>query len=263
MKEGRISVKEIQAAFISRDIKDGEWAEVGANLPVPRAGVLLAHLTHGPNMKILFSLTKANLINEKAIESFMFVTDHKATKWAEAYFVHDQLLRLNKLRRRGVFFAGGLQVDKYGNTNLIGIGKDYNRLTFRGPGGIGTCNATTHADRYYIFVNAHNTRTFVERCDFITTFGWGEGGEDARQKLGLPGGGPKYCITPLCIMDFEEKTKRMRLRSIYPSTTVEQVLENTAFELVIPKSVPITELPTDEEIRVLRSRIDIKGELRN
>ena len=55
------TVKEIMATVLARDLVDGEWVEVGANLPVPRAGVLLAHLLWGPNMTVMIAMTKANV----------------------------------------------------------------------------------------------------------------------------------------------------------------------------------------------------------
>ena len=64
------SIKEIMATVLARDLVDGEWVEVGANLPVPRAGVLLAHLTRGPNMTVMIAMTKANVLQEPVIEEF-------------------------------------------------------------------------------------------------------------------------------------------------------------------------------------------------
>ena len=101
--------------------------EVGANLPVPRAGVLLAHLTRGPNMTVMIAMTKANVLNEPVIEEFELITDQRATRWAEAYYLHNDLVENMKFRRKGVFFAGALQIDAYGNSNLIGIGQGSSR----------------------------------------------------------------------------------------------------------------------------------------
>lgn len=256
------TTKEIMATVIARDLHDGEWVEVGANLPVPRAGVLLAHLTRGPNMTVMIAMTKANVFHEPVIEEFTLITDHRATRWAEAYYLHNDLVENMKFRRNGVFFAGALQIDRYGNSNLIGIGKDYRSLAFRGPGAIGTCNATVMNSRFHLVVNAHDRRIFVPRCDFVSSLGWGSGGKDARTRLGLPGGGPRYVITPLCVMDFEEETKRMRLKSVHPGVTVKEVEEKTGFDLVIPPNVPETAPPTEQELETLRARIDVRGALR-
>ena len=132
-----------------------------------------------------------------------------------------------------------------------------------GLGEIGTTTMTTYTKRYYLYLNSHDARVLVERCDFVTAFGWGAGGADARTRLGLPGGGPKYCITPLCIFDFEEGTKRMRLKSVHPGVTVEQVLARTGFTPVVPAKVGETEPPTAEEIAILRQRVDVEGVLRS
>ncbi len=257
------TTKEIMATVLARDLEDGYWVEVGANLPVPRAGVLLAHLLWGPNMSVMIAMTKANVLNEPVIEEFQLITDQRATRWAEAYYIHNDLVENMKFRRKGVFFAGALQIDGFGNSNLIGIGSDYKKLKFRGPGAIGVCNATVMNSRFHLVVNSHDKRIFVPKCDFVSAYGWGTGGEDARTKLGLPGGGPRYVVTPLCVMDFEEGTKRMRLKSVHPGVKVEDVVANTGFELVIPSSVPTTEGPTPEQLHVLRTRIDVQGALRS
>jgi glutaconate CoA-transferase subunit B len=257
------TTKEIMATVLARDLNDGEWVEVGANLPVPRAGVLLAHLTRGPNMTVMIAMTKANVLNEPVIEEFELITDQRATRWAEAYYLHNDLVENMKFRRIGVFFAGALQIDQFGNSNLIGTGKDYKALKFRGPGAIGVCNATVMNGRFHLVANSHDLRTFVPRCDFVSAFGWGQGGKDARLKLGLPGGGPKYVVTPLAVMDFEPESKQMRLKSLHPGVTLDEVVQRTGFKLVIPEKVQTTELPTAEELGILRNRIDVRGALRN
>ena len=71
------------------------------------------------------------------------------------------------------------------------------------------------------------------------------------------------CLTPLCFMDFDENSKRMRLKSIHPGVSVDEVVANTGFELIIPASVPVTEPPTESEMQVLRTRVDPEGILRS
>src|ERR1700752_450414 len=110
-----LSLKEIMAAVIAHDLRDGEWVEVGANLPVPRAGALLAHLTHGPNMIVMLAMTKAYLRDEPVLEEYEYITDVGAMRWAEAHYPHDQLLNAQRRRIKGVFFCGGIQIDRYGN----------------------------------------------------------------------------------------------------------------------------------------------------
>ncbi len=256
------SALEIMAAFLASDLQDGELLVVGAAMPVAEVAVRLAHFTHGPNMELNFIGARMNAAHLHSLPTPEFGWDRRVVRWAESF--SDTGHRFDRVKdwHRRVFFIGGVQVDPHGNTNLIGVGTDHARLRFRGPGSVGTSTLSTHVGRYYILLNSHSARTFVERCDFISAFGWGDGDPDARRKLGLPGGGPRYCVTPLCVMDFTDDTKRLRLRSLHPGVTVEQVQDNTGFELIVPDEVPTTPLPTVEQLEVIRTRADLRGALR-
>lgn len=256
------STAELLACFLARDLNDGEELQVGVALPIPEAAVRLAHLTHGPNMELIFLGARMNVHHLDHLPMPAFGWDARVVRWAESF--SDRGHRFDQVRdwQRRVFFVGGLQVDPHGNTNLIGVGQDFRRLQFRGPGSVGTSTLTTHVGRYYIVLNSHTPRIFVPRCDFISTVGWGSGGADARTALGLPGGGPKYCITPLCILDFTPDEKRLRLVSLHPGVTLAQVQAQTGFELVIPAQIPTTAAPTPEDLQVLRTQVDVAGALR-
>ncbi|MBM4259430.1 MAG: hypothetical protein FJ147_26470 [Deltaproteobacteria bacterium] len=253
---------EQMAIFLARELKDGDVLRVGVAMPVAEAAVRLAHLTHGPNMELVFLGARMNVAHLDTIPMPAFGWDRRVVRWAESY--SDTGHRFDRIKDwdRHVFFIGGVQVDPFGNTNLIGVGSDYNRLRFRGPGSVGTPTLSTHVGRYYIVLNSHTARLLVEKCDFISAYGWGTGGTDAREKLGIPGGGPRYCVTPMCIFEFPEPHKRMQLRSVHAGITAQEVQANTGFALTLPASVPATEPPTPEELHALRTRVDRDGVLR-
>jgi len=48
------------------------------------------------------------------------------------------------------------------------------------------------------------------------------------------------------------------LATAHPGVSVQQVLENSGFDLIVPKNVQTTELPTPEELTLLRA-IDPSG----
>ncbi len=255
------TTQELLACAMARDLEDGLGVPVGANLPVPRAAVLLAHMLHGPNMLVLLSWTRANLINVPEMRPFEFITDWRAAQWGESYWAHDDGFLNMRRRSNWIFFVGGLQIDQHGNSNLIGTGKDYRHLDFRGPGGVGTGNMAAFTDRYYLYSYQHNRRIFVPQVDFISALGWGDG-PGTRERWKIPGGGPRYCYTSLCVMDFEPESKRMRLKSVHPGVTVDQVVDATGFELLVPEEVQETPGPSAEELDVLRHRVDPTGILR-
>jgi glutaconate CoA-transferase subunit B len=111
--------------------------------------------------------------------------------------------------------------------------------------------------RIFIWTTTHTPRTFVERVDFRSCAGYLDGG-DSRERLGLKNG-PQLVITNLCVMDFEPESKQMRLKSLHPGVTVEDVQAQTGFRLIIPSEVPHTEPPTVEELQLLREVIDPRG----
>ena len=236
--------KELMAAFVASEIADGEAVSVGASLPVCRAGILLAHLTHAPNLKVQISFTVTNLRNVEVLPAFEFITDWRAGRWGEFYYNHDIGPDLYKRRRQAIFFIGGLQVDAYGNSNLIGIGSDFNHLKMRGPGGVGTASMGTNIGRYYLYLNAHTKQTLTEKLDWRSCVGFADGGADARTSCMLPGAGPRYCITPCA-----SSTSRNRpsacgsSRCIRASPSI-RCWRTRASSPVIPDHVPTTPGPT-------------------
>lgn len=254
------TAREKMAIFIAGQIKNGDYISLGANLPVPAAGVLLANLTHAPDVMINVLNYLVNLSDIDFFNDLSQVTSPTVLKWAESIMSMEE--QFCAISRMDLCFTGALQVDMYGNTNLIGIGKDPNNLKVRGPGSVGTSTVMATVEKYFIFLSSHSPRSFVEKCDFISAVGWGEGGKDARAKLGLPGGGPEYVITPKAILDFHEESKIMRLKFLFPPATVEEVRENTGFPLLVHEEVMPVSPPQPELLEIIRQRVDPKGLLR-
>src|SRR6266545_714806 len=158
------SPQELMVVVLARDLKDSEVLRVGVAMPVVEAAVRLAHLMHGPNMELIFFGARMNVAHLHMLPMPAFGWDRRVVRWAESY--SDTGHRFNRVKdwHNHVFFIGGVQVDPYGNTNLIGVGPDYHHLRFRGPGSVGTATLSTHVGRYYIVFNSHTPRIFVERC---------------------------------------------------------------------------------------------------
>lgn len=251
---------ELQAVFIARQIRDGEQVLAGTNLEVPRAALLLAHWHHAPNLRVQLGGYMANLLDAPRVVRFAARADFDrlGVPGIESYVALD----FENLWRVDLTFIGGIQVDCYGNTNMIGLRGEQGGFRHRGPGTVGTATLTTHIKRYFIYVNEHSSRVFVPKCDFVSSVGWGAGGADARKKLGLPGGGPALMITPECIMDFDPETKHARLRYLSSGVSAEQVQAKTGFPLPTAPDLCELPLPTDDELHILRTKVDPGGVLR-
>jgi acyl CoA:acetate/3-ketoacid CoA transferase beta subunit len=152
---------------------------------------------------------------------------------------------------------GATQVDRYGNQNIAFIGPPdrpkVQLLGFRGAPG----NTINHATSYW--VPNHSPRTFVERVDVVTGIGY-----DRAAELG-PGPARFHriprVVSNLGTFDFETPDHRMRLRSVHPGVTVDEVVVATGFELVVPDDVPESRLPSPDDLLLIREVID-PGNLR-
>jgi acyl CoA:acetate/3-ketoacid CoA transferase beta subunit len=148
---------------------------------------------------------------------------------------------------------GASQIDRYGNQNFAAIGADYQKpkaqlLGFRGAPG----NTVNDATSYW--VPSHSPQVFVDRVDVVTGVGWDRAaaaGSAATRYFDV-----RRVVTNLCVLDFETPDHRMRVRSVHPGVTLDEISTATGFELAVPHDVPESRLPTDEELRLLRDVID-------
>jgi len=138
------------------------------------------------------------------------------------------------------------------NTTVIG---DYYKPKVRLPGSGGGNDVGSHCWQT-IAIMRHDTRKFVEKVDFITTPGY-LSGPSAREEAGLPPGtGPYRVVTNLGIMGFHPDNRRMMLMATQPGVTIDQVLENTGFEMLMANEIEENYPPTAEELSILREEVD-------
>ena len=153
-------------------------------------------------------------------------------------------------------FLGAAQIDKYGNINTTVIG-EWKEPSVRFPGSGGANDVGSFCHRTIVIIG-QDQRRFVEKLDFVTTPGYLDG-NGARERAGLPAGsGPYRVITQLGVFGYDESTKEMMLLSVHQGVTPEEVQENSAFKILIPADISVTEPPTEEEIRILHE-IDPMG----
>ncbi|MFF2009844.1 CoA-transferase subunit beta [Streptomyces sp. NPDC058195] len=212
---------------------------------VPAAGARLARLTFSP--ALLLTDGEALLMGDTPAVG-------AAPGSVEGWLPFRQHLTLGATGRRHVMM-GASQIDRYGNQNISCIG-DWDRpirqlLGVRGA----PSNTLNHPTSYWI--PRHSARVFVERVDMVSGVGHDRAaaaGPAASRYHRIP-----EVISDLGVFDFETPGRTMRLRSLHPGVSVEQVVEATGFALTIPAEVPFTREPTEQELRLIREVIDPEG----
>lgn len=242
---------ELMAAAGARELKDGEIVAVGLGLPV--VATFLAKGTHAPNLTMMFEL---GVIDPEPIHAGVGLADPRV--WYRAKILSSFADMLGTVLHRGlvdVGFLGGLETDVYGNLNTTLIGDPHGE--FRHFVGSGGANDIASSARRTIIIIRHERRKLSQAVAFVTSPGYLRG-DGQRKAAGLTGG-PSRVITDKAIFGFDPESKRMRLESIHPSSTLDDVLSTMDFEPIVPDHLPTTEPPTPEQVRLIREEIDPEG----
>lgn len=251
------AMAELMAVEMARNLaaEDSRIGGVGAAAVVPMAASRLAALTVAPNL--WWFCGGASALNPTFDRLPRSSADPRAGVGAEGRKRMLDVVDMGMTRKWGWGFNGGLQVDRHGNLNMLGIGRPGD-LKLRGPGTVGSIWLIS-VERAYLYVMHHNPRVIVDRVDFVTGPGFLDGG-DARWRWASPDSeGPVLLYTPICVMDFTPDAHTLRLRSVNPGYTVDDVLTNTGCAVMVPEHVPETAPPSAEELTVLRRQVDRDG----
>jgi glutaconate CoA-transferase subunit B len=240
---------ELLICTASRLVPDGTTAFIGTGVPMLAAS--LAQKMHAPNLVAIFEFGGTGAILE---DLPLAVGERRTFHRAVAA---SGICDIVETAQRGFIeygFLGGAQIDPYGNLNSTVIG-DHEKPKVRLPGSGGGNDVGSHCWRTIAIIR-HDSRRFVEKVDFITTPGYLDG-PGGREKAGLPPGtGPYRVVTTLAVMGYHPESKRMMLLATQPGVTVEQVVENTGFELLLADEIESSPPPTEEELRILREEVD-------
>ncbi|MFI0541075.1 CoA-transferase subunit beta [Streptomyces sp. WSLK1-3] len=214
------------------------WRDAGEVLAspmglIPSVGARLARLTFSPDLLLTDG------------EALMVHPDGTPEGWLP----YRQHLTLVTGGRRHVMM-GASQIDRYGNQNISCIG-DWARpkrqlLGVRGA----PVNTLNNPTSYW--VPRHSRRVFVEKVDMVCGVGYDHAAGARFHRI------PRV-VSDLGVFDFDTPDRSMRLASLHPGVTVEQVREATGFDLAIPDEVPYTREPTPGELELIREVLDPAG----
>jgi glutaconate CoA-transferase subunit B len=151
-----------------------------------------------------------------------------------------------------VGFLGASQIDRYGNINTTVIG-DYDKPKVRLPGSGGACEIAINAKQVFVIM-PQSKRSFVERIDFTTSPGHLGG----KRPEGW-GAGPSVVVTNLAVYGFDEGTGEMAVASLHPGVSIDDIRDNTEWEIRLPDDPRMTPEPTEEELRLIREELDPEG----
>jgi glutaconate CoA-transferase subunit B len=255
--------QELMAVATGREIKDGELIILGVGLSM-LAGYF-ARFNHAPELR---PFTEGGIYGATPVGGLPWGIEcnrisANATSFTNAI---DALGFLVASGRADNAVIGAAQVDKYGNVNTTGIWDEppwklrryvQPRIRLNGSGG---ANDISVGCKRYLIMASHESRRFMEKVDYISSPGYLDGG-DAREKAGFVGGGPSAIISTLGILRPDPVSKEFFLDAYFPFTTIDEICNNTGWDLKVSPNVKQVPEPTEKELKNLRE-VDVTGSLR-
>lgn len=236
---------ELMAIAASRVLRDDDVCFVG--IGAPSLACNLARLTHAPNITLIY---ESGTVGARPDVLPLSIGDPELCETAlVTVSVPEMFAYWLQGGRISVGFLGGAQLDRFANINSSVIGA-YDRPSVRLPGGGGAPEIAALSRETYV-VMAQSKRSFVERVDFVTSFGYGEGG-DHRRRVGIATAGPTLVITDLCVMRPHPETKELTVSALHPGITRECVQDSTGWRVRFDDALAETEPPSERELHTLR-----------
>jgi len=241
------SADEIMTVTAAYALRDRMTCFVGIGLPSEAAN--LARATHAPNLVLIY---ESGTIGAKPGSLPLSIGDGILAETADAVVSVPEIFNYwLQPGRIDIGFLGAAQIDMFGNINTTVIGADYTEPKVRLPGAGGAPEIAASC-REVIVIVRQTRQTFVERVDFVTSVGFGDG-PGSRQRLGLTGAGPHKIITDLGVLEPDPVTCELVLTAVYPGVAVPQVRHRTGWDLKVSADLVEIPSPCPSELTTLRS----------
>ena len=236
---------EMMTVAAARALRNDDVCFVGIGMPSAAAN--LARLTHAPGITLIYEsgtiATRPNVLPLSIGDGELCDTALTTVSVPEMFRYWLQGGRIT------VGFLGGAQIDRFANLNTTVVGA-YDKPKVRLPGGGGAPEIATSCGEIFITMS-QTRRSCVEKLDFVTSLGHGEGG-DHRRRLGVATKGPTKLITDLCVFEPDDETREMTVRSIHPGVTRGEIDGNTGWKACYAAAVSETPPPSAHELETLR-----------
>lgn len=257
MSNNYFTIDELMAVCLARTIKDKMVVFNGVAVALPFTAIVLAKKTHAPNAVFLGGLTAG--INPSPPFLAPTSADSVMLENCTVKIAKSEIFDLARQGRLDRIFFGGAQIDQYGNLNNTVIG-GIDNVKVKLPGGAGASTISCHANNYTIWCPRHRAAvsskgriyTLVKKVDFVTTFGQRNAEGLTRKEMGLKGGGPDCLVSNLGVFDFDPQELKLRLKHYHPGITIDEIQDNTEFELLVSDDCCETPLPTKDDIKIIR-----------
>lgn len=246
-------IHELMVCRVAAEVDDQGVVVMGSFTPLAYAAYMLAKLTHARDAY----LAGFDAVGMQPVQ--LSFTGAEAAAYKGAVCRWGMLTEINSIHlanHGGVEAVSSAQFDGNGAINISVIG-DFDNPVVRLPGGAGAAEVIKMYRTMVAYFGNHNSRTLVDKVDFVTGTRWKIGEQSRREAHLQPG--PIVVVTNLAVLVKDQDDQPFRIESLHPGIDAQTVVDNTGFELFVPDDIPTTAEPTAEQLRLLRDEIDPNG----
>ncbi|HWI21194.1 MAG TPA: CoA-transferase [Baekduia sp.] len=239
---------ELMTIVAARRLRTAKVVFIGVGKPSTAA--ILSRAVHNPDLCLVY---ESGTIGAKPYRIPLSIGDGELAETADLVVSVTEMFNYwIQPGRVDVAFLGAAQIDRFANLNSTVIG-DYDSPKTRLPGAGGAPEIAGGCGEVVV-IAPHNTRTLVERLDFVTTVGFGTGQD--RAALGFKGAGPTAVVTDLGVLEPDPHTHELTLTALNPGVDTADVIEKTGWsDLKVATDLQVADDPTAAELEALRELV--------
>ena len=237
-----IETPDLMIHAMSQEITDLDTVLHGVSSPMPVLAMSVARQTHAPDMAYI---SGAEGVDPDIDRIYPSSFDNRLNRKCVAYFGLHEAFDLAQRGELNVMYLGAAQIDVHGNTNLSVIGSiDDPKVQL--PGGAASAFLMPITPKVVIWMTRHSTRTFVEEVDFVTGQGYDHRSDEHKKN-------EMVVISNLGVMNFKNPEREMQLQTRHPGYSVDEIKENTGFDLRVAPDVAETPVPDMKIVELIKS----------
>lgn len=238
----KLKIADLMIYNMAREIDNSSVVLHGVSSPLPILAMSVARRTHAPDMAYI---SGAEGVDPEIDRVYPSSFDTRQNRNAVAYFGLHEAFDLAQRGELNLMFLGAAQVDRRGNTNLSLIG-DPERPKVRLPGGAASAFLLPITAKVVLWAARHHPRVFVEEVDYVTGQGYNRRSEEQKKN-------EMIIISNLGVMNFKNPERIMQIQSYHPGHSVEEIKENTGFDIGVAPEVMETPAPGAEVCELISS----------
>jgi glutaconate CoA-transferase subunit A len=243
------------AVVLSRYYDNESVCAAGAVSPLAIVSYMLAKKLHAPNLVTM--MISSGLVDPLVRPMLLLLAESVDFDTSAFHCGGDDTYHW--YYQRGLVsheVVSAAQIDRFGRANNIFVTSPSGKKV-RLPGQGGMADVANMHQNFLMYMTRHSTLSFVNDAEYVSA-ARGLVSDEERQAVGFRPG-YTHIVTNLGVFEMNKETRLLELLATHPGVTIDEVRQNTGFEIIVSRSYHETKPPTEQELQTLRRELDPLG----